>query len=144
VFNSTSKPARDFALIGSTAGDADKIRITIKDKNEQLLPYMHCKIKGSGKEQEGIANEKGIVEFTAQPVEIIEIFFEFCPEKKSVFTIDSKEQHDFEFRIEPWLMDVLFQNFSLTLTKNGLTGGHPLAGGTSFRYEKSKPVKKVK
>ncbi|HZH67472.1 MAG TPA: hypothetical protein VEY10_21455 [Flavisolibacter sp.] len=141
IFNSGPKPPYDFALVKSTVSDTGKISISIKDENEQLLRYMHCKITGGGKEQEGTTDEKGGIEFTVQPIETIELFFEFCPEKKSVFTIPTKGHHTFEFSIEPWLMDVIFQNFRLTLTKEGLAGGHPLSGETSFRYDKSKPSK---
>ncbi len=141
VFNSGPKRSYDFALIKSSAGDTSKISISIKDENEQLLRYMHCKISGGGKEQEGAADEKGLIEFTAQPIETIGLSFEFCPEKKSVFTVESTDHHVFEFKPEPWLMDVFFENFRLTLTKDGLAGGHPLSDGTLFRYDKRKRSK---
>jgi hypothetical protein len=138
VFNSGLKPAQDFALLRSTAGDTGKITISITDENEMLLRHVYCKVKGGGKEQEGVTNEKGVIEFTLQPVEAIELIFEFCPEKKSVFIIESKNHYAFEFRPEPWLMDVFFQNFRLSLTKDGFAGGHPLSDGISFQYRKHK------
>ncbi|MDB5204936.1 MAG: hypothetical protein JWR72_11 [Flavisolibacter sp.] len=142
IFNSAPESPYDFALVKSTATDTSKISIIIKDENEQILRYMHCKITGGGKEQEGAADEKGVIEFTVQPIETIELSFEFCPEKKSVFTIESKGHHVFEFRIEPWLMDVFFQNFRLAITKDGFAGGHPLSGAASFKYAMSKPSEK--
>ena len=137
VFNSKPKPAHDFALVKSGAGIAGKITIQIRGDNVMLLKYVHCKIKGGGKEQEGITNERGLVQFTAQPVDTIELIFEFCAEKKSVFTVQHKDHHYFEFAPEAWLMDVFFQDFRLSLTEDGLAGGHPLLAETSLHYEKT-------
>lgn len=138
VFNSSTKPERDFALLKSSAGEKDKITLQLKEENEMLRRYVHCKIKGGGKEQEGTMNKEGFVEFALQPVETIELIFELCAEKKSVLILTANEEHHFEFRAEPWLMEVYFQNFRLMLIKDGLTGGHPLSDKTTFSYEKSK------
>lgn len=138
VFNSKPKPATDFTLVKSGAGTADKIDIRLKEANEMLARHTYCKIHGDGKTQEGVMNKDGFVQFKTQPVETIELVFEFCPEKKSIITIEAKDHHSFEFKPEPSLMEVFFQNFRLTLTKDGFTGGHPLSDEKTFRYEKNK------
>lgn len=137
LFNSKPRPATDFALVTSGAGTAGKITIQIKGDNVMLLKHVHCKIQGGGAAQEGMTNERGTLQFTAQPVDTIELVFEFCAEKKSVFTVQQRDHHYFEFAPEAWLMDVFFQNFCLALTGDGLAGGHPLSAETSFHYEKS-------
>jgi hypothetical protein len=138
VFNSKPKPATDFTLVTSGTGSADKVVIRLKDAAEMLARYTRCKISGGGQEQEGVMDQNGFVQFKAQPVETIELVFEFCPEKKSLFTVAANNHRLFEFKAEPWLMEVFFQNFRLALDEDGLKGGHPLSDGKSFRYEKSK------
>ena len=76
-----------------------------------------------------------------QQVDSIEILFEFCPEKKTVFSVNAKENHSFEIVPEPWLMEIFFHNFSLQLTKTGLAGGHPLSDKTTSLTESINPLK---
>lgn len=137
VFNSKPRPATDFALIDSSAGMKKKILIQLTEVNEMMRRHVYCKIKGGGKEQEAMTNDKGVAEFASQTVETIELIFEFCPEKTSVFHVSNKGLRSFRFRPEPWLMEVFFQNFPLRLTEDGFVGGHPLSNQTSFRYEKT-------
>lgn len=136
-FNSKLKREHDFALLKSSAGPANKIIIEFKEMNEFLQSHVYCKIKGGGKEQEGMTDSHGSIVFEAQPIDSIELILEFCPEKKSVFIIPAGNHHSFEFKPEPWLMEVFFQDFTLTLDKDELVGGHPLSNETSFRYEKN-------
>lgn len=136
VFNSRPGPAHDFALTQSTADNKNGLTIQIKDENPVLLHHVQVIIKGNGKEQAGMTGEKGMIQFTSQPIDIIELVFEFCPEKKSVFTIEAKKSNYFEFRFEPWIMEVFFQNFQLHLAKDGFMGGHPFSDKTSFHYKK--------
>jgi len=137
VFESKQKPAADFRLAKSSAGENDRISIQLKDMNENFLHYVYCKIKGGGKEQEGTMDKDGLIQFALQPIDSIELVFEFCPEKKSVIAMTVKEHHSFELVPEPWLMEIFFHNFSLQRTKSGLTGGHPLSNKTDFRYQKN-------
>ncbi len=137
IFNSGPKSAQDFKLLSATKGTAAKISVRLKEGNAALLPHFYCRIKGGGKEQEGMTDKNGFVSFKPQVVETIKIFFEFCPEKLSVFPVTAKGLHNFVFAPEPWLMDVFFQNFKLAFAPDGLRGGHPLLDKASFFYEKS-------
>lgn len=137
VFESRQKPAADFRLTKTNAGEKERISIQLKDMNPDLLHYVYCKIKGDGKEQEGTIDKDGRIAFALQPIDSIELVFEFCPEKKSILAVTSKEHHAFELVPEPWLMEIFFHNFSLQQTKNGLSGGHPLSNKIDFQYQKN-------
>jgi hypothetical protein len=63
--------------------------------------------------------------------------FEFCQERFTHFRIDNPAHNYFEFRFEPWLMEVFFTNFQLKISKYTLSGKHPLMKGEKFVYEKS-------
>lgn len=136
VFESKQKPAADFRMIKSSAGEKNMIIVQLKEMNPDLLHYVYCKIKSGGKEQEGKFDKDGRIAFASQPVDSIEVLFEFCPEKQSVIVVASKEHHSFELVPEPWLMEIFFHNFSLQRTKSGLSGGHPLSNKMDFRYSK--------
>lgn len=136
VFNSKPQPEQDFKLLQAEKNEAGKITIELKEMNPTLLRHMYCKIVGKGIIQEAQMNEQGVAEFKAQPLETIELLFEFCPEKRSVFTITSITQNHFSFSPQPWLMEIFFHDFHLSVTENGMTGGHPLSNETKFRYEK--------
>lgn len=137
VFNSKPKTVQDFQLLNASGGKKEVITIQVKEINEMLSNHVYCKIKGGGKEQEGMT-ENGTIQFQPQLIETIELILEFCPEKKSVFTVASTGQHAFEFKPMPWLMEVQFQNFALSFTEEGLRGGHPLSEEKTFFYEKNK------
>ena len=136
VFNSAEKPLQDFALVASEPGDQDKINLQVKDAHPMILKHIFCKIKSATGEQEGMTDSNGFVQFEKQDVETIELSFEFCSEKVSVFKVDDKAHHSFLFRPEPWLMEVFFQDFRLSRTERGLVGGHPFSFEKSFHYEK--------
>lgn len=137
VLNSRKKPTHDYALVKSEKGDADSIVIRMADANQMMSHYLYCIIKGGGIEQEAQFESDGTVSFAAQPVDTITILFEFAPEKMSAFTIQQKDHHYFEFRSEPWIMEVFFENFHLAYAGDHLSGAHPLLNGNSFTYKKS-------
>ncbi|HYO21389.1 MAG TPA: hypothetical protein VER36_03220 [Flavisolibacter sp.] len=135
-FSSRPRPEHDFRLVRSEKAGSKKILIHLKEMSPALHRHVSCRISGGGAVQEGVLNEKGGIELTMQAVDSIELLFEFCPEKKSVFRISTRHHNRFEFAPHPWLMEVFFHNFHLRLTKDGMTGGHPLSSETKFRYEK--------
>ena len=137
IFNSREKPPQDFAMLTPEAGEKNKITIQVKEANPMILKHIHCKIKGSTGEQQGMTDDKGTIQFNAQPVDTIELIFEFCSEKKSVFQVKDNAHHSFSFKPQPWLMEVFFKDFHLSITDDGLTGGHPFSNETTFRYQKA-------
>ena len=82
------------------------------------------------------ADEKGFIRFPGQALTTISLVSEFSPERYSVFTIENPLHNYFEFRFEPLLVEFFFNDFRLTVTKDGLKGKHPMLTGDEFRYEK--------
>ncbi|MBN8822809.1 MULTISPECIES: hypothetical protein [unclassified Spirosoma] len=126
ILNSRPKPDKDFALVKSRTVPGNQLTIRIVDTNKQLLSYILVGVKHGADIQQGTTNANGQVHFNKHPVDALMLQFEFCPERFSIFQVAHKEHNDFEFRFEPWLMDVFFENLSLTLSDNALKGPHPL------------------
>jgi hypothetical protein len=104
-----------------------------------MLRHVYCLIDGGGKQQKDVSGEDGSVTFNRQAIDSITLVFEFCPEKKTVIGIPAKDHNYFEFRFEPWILDVNFENFRLIPDHEGLTGKHPLLDDTkTFHYEKAR------
>lgn len=137
VFESDAKPTQDFKLTHKTVVEGAKTTIQMKNMHPLLLQRVYCIVKSGGKQMEGMTDAKGRVTFDLSQVDTIELLLKFCPEKKSVFKVNAMSSQQFQFEPEPWLMEVFFQNFSLQLTKDGLTGGHPLSDKTNFHYQKN-------
>lgn len=134
ILNSRPQPAHDFALVTSKAVPGKQPTIRIIENNAVLLPYVHAKI--SPGDSIVTADNKGMIHLPQQQIDSITLLFEFCPERYSTFSIADTTHNYFEFRFEPWLMEVFFSNFSLSVDKEGLFGKHPLMEGAQFRYNK--------
>jgi hypothetical protein len=138
TLNSEIKHPRDFALVRSMKKPGDHITIKILDANPHLLHYMYGLISSGYSGQQDTADADGQMTFRPQKLDTIVLLFEFCPEKQSVFTIPGGSDNYFEFRIEPWIMEVYFDNLDLQITENGLEGSHPLLVETrKYLYEKA-------
>lgn len=135
LLNSRPQPAKDFALVTSKAEPVNHTTIRIIDNNTFLLPYVHAKLS-PGSEQSIMTDSKGRIVVPRQKLDSISLLFEFCPERYSTFPIADSTHNFFEFRFEPWLMEVFFNDFSLQVDKDGLHGKHPLMEGATFRYNK--------
>lgn len=132
-----SKPwaGKDFALIQSdTSGKGIIIKLT--DKNPIFSKHVYASLqKGQDGSWQG-ADAMGEIVFPTQDVSIISLAFEFCPERFTFFPVENKEHNYFEFRLEPWIMEVFFNSFLLKVRGHVLSGKHPLLQGEEFLYEK--------
>lgn len=137
VLNSKEKPGLDFALTASSQKDGKDIHISVKDQNENILRYVYCIVKGGGKTQEAMAKEDGTFQFEPQTIDSIELIFEFCPEKISIFPVTNKDHNFFEFKFEPWLFEIFFKDFKLSQAAGALTGPSPVLQGENFTYKRS-------
>jgi hypothetical protein len=137
VLNSRKRPAQDFALLQSKKDDREGVRIQITDSNDLVIRYVQATIRGGYVIQQEVANDSGLIQFGSQKIDSIELAFAFCPEKVSVFTVESKDHNFFEFRFEPWMMEFFFQDFVLTVKEDGMEGANPVLNGDSFNYEKN-------
>jgi hypothetical protein len=134
-----SKPwgGRDFAGVGSQLVNQNFIVTKIVGGNPVLLRHVYFSLKKGERGSWIKTNERGEAAFPLQAVTTVSIVFEFCQERFTHFTIENPEHNYFEFRFEPWLMEVFFDNFHLKLSRFAfLSGKHPLMQGEKFVYEK--------
>ncbi|MCW3116973.1 MAG: hypothetical protein JWM28_1055 [Chitinophagaceae bacterium] len=136
ILNSQEKHPADFAPVQSKKTEGDNITVKMTDSNTMMLRHIYCVIQAGDKKQEGLADAAGTIIFTPQAVDSIVLIFEFCAEKQSIFAVPVKNHNYFEFRFEPWILEVLFENFVLQINDAGFSGMHPLLKGKSYSYEK--------
>ena len=149
LLSSKSRPPRDFALVTSKTVPSDSITIRIVDPNQQLLQYVECAVKSGDKIQredtdtDGLAHfTKQAVEFTKLDIEAISLRFELCPDRYSVFPVTDKAHNYFEFRFEPWISEVFFENATFTISGKGFAG--PLSilePNETYQFERQKSAK---
>ncbi|GAB3687997.1 hypothetical protein GCM10027592_02300 [Spirosoma flavus] len=138
ILNSSKRPSKDFSLVTSRTVPGNKLTIRIADPNTNLLRHVESAVKNGANVQREITNEKGEAHFAKQTqIEAISLRFEFVPERYSVFPVTNKAHNYYEFRFEPWIMDVFFENQTYTISENGLEGQHPLLEpGKSYSFER--------
>jgi hypothetical protein len=136
IFNSRAQPEKDFALIKSEKSPGSFLTVRIIDKNELILRYVDVIFKTTNTLIEKSADNKGIVQIPVQQFDNIGLMFRLCPDRYSIFVVQNKEHNYFEFKLEPWIAEVFFKDFSLELENKNLKGKHPLLRGESFVYEK--------
>jgi len=123
----SSKPgSKGFTLINSNSVDDNKTTIKISDPNPSLRSHVYALLKSGDKQSEEFTDKNGIISFPKQSVDSILLILEFCPEKVFVFTNEHKAHNNFEFRFEKDMMEVFFDQLTLTLNDEGLEGRHPL------------------
>jgi hypothetical protein len=136
ILNSRPQPPKDFALIKSEKSPGDVVTIRIVDNNELILRYVDAIFKTGQSEIEKSTDNKGMIQIPKRQIDSIYLLFRLCPDRYSGFQIPDKAHSYFEFRLEPWIAEVFFRNFSLQVENNNLKGRHPLLKGESFLYEK--------
>ncbi|MGX5856290.1 hypothetical protein ACWKW6_21740 [Dyadobacter jiangsuensis] len=137
ILNSRSRPERDFALVTSKVASDDLTTIKIVDSNAQILPFFETLIKTAGGEKYGKMNQEGMFQIPKTKTTGIDLFFTLAPERYTSFAVESDDNY-FEFRIEPWIIEIFVENVVLKPEKDGLVGEHPLLKGDAFSYEKMK------
>ena len=136
VLNSTEKrPAKDYALVSSKKIPGNMTVIQMVDKNTMILSYSDVSLKTPAGILHQSTNSHGEIRFAKTNATEIALLFRLCPDRETVFTVN-KDHNYFEFRLEPWIAEVFFDNFQLQLADKVLSGQHPLLQGNSFRYEK--------
>jgi len=138
VFNSKAGPSRDYTLVESARKEQKGMTIRITGGNDYINQYVHAIVRSGSREQQGKANQDGLMELPGESADTIELIFELCPDKSSLFHITYKAHNYFEFRLEPSISDVIFTNFKIGLMEGEMKGPHPLAEGETFVYEKAK------
>ena len=136
ILDSPIPASQDFALVSNKTVNNDQLTIKILEQNPSFLAGVYALIKSNDKEFEAESNSNGEISFPKVRVDSITLRFEFCPEKKSVFTFTKKDDDYFEFRFEPTIMDINFENVALRLTTDGLEGQHPLLKKGIYQFKK--------
>lgn len=137
ILNSPKPKEQGFVLTANKVEHNDKITIRIVEPNAFFLPHVYALVKSGDKQLEALSDREGIISFPKQPVDSIVLLFEFAPEKTAVFTITNKEENYFEFRFDPSILDVVFENLSLNIDDDGLSGQHPLLKEGVYHFKKN-------
>ena len=137
LLNSRPRPEHDFSMSSSGQSGKPGIEIQITDSNMILQRYVFARIHGGGKVQESMADDTGQIHFEPQAIDSLELIFQFCPEKTSVFRNLPTNHNRFEFGFENWLLEVFFKNFALVSEEGKLSGANPVLQGTQFKYKKA-------
>jgi len=127
---------RDFALVGSdVSGKGVTIKIT--DPNPIFQKNVFGSLKNGEEGSWQLPDSRGEMHFPEHEANVITLAFEFCRERLTLFPVENKEHNYFEFRLEPWIMEVFFDRFALRAKKHVLVGQHPLLTSREFVYEKA-------
>ncbi len=123
-----SKPGtKGFALISSKVADDENFTIKIIEENQIFRSHVYSKIKQGPIETDGLTDNNGVIVFSKQRVDSIILLLEFCPDKFFTFINTNKDHNYFEFRFEKDIMDIYFEELTLSINKeNDLEGQHPL------------------
>jgi len=132
-----SKPwsGKDFALLSSSVSGTG-ITVKITDKNPIFQKHTMASLQNGTNGTWRSPDAKGEMHFPLNEANVITLAFEFCPERFTFFPVENKDHNYFEFRLEPWIMEIFFNNFPLKVKKHVLIGKHPLLAGEGFIYEK--------
>jgi hypothetical protein len=135
VLISTTKPSPDFTLVESKRGAGEGITIKMEKLNPALLRHTYCSLENGIAGTWSPMNGDGEIGFASQKIENICLLLEFCSERFATIPVDP-DHTEFLFRMEPSIMEVYFNEFSLQLENGGLSGRHPLLEGDRFTYDK--------
>lgn len=135
ILQSRPWTGKDFALIESSVSGRG-ITIRVVDKNSFFPKHVFASLKNGEDGSWKMPDDKGMISFPDQQADVISLVFEYCPERFTFFPVANKEHNYFEFRLEPWVMEVFFNNFPLQVKKRVLIGKHPLLAGKEYIYEK--------
>jgi hypothetical protein len=135
VFNSAQRPTLDFRLEKHETSKEKTITIQVDDNNKNILRYVQGFVKTQSGAEPFEMNDDGIAQINVQQIDSIALIFTLCPDRYSVFPVTDGNNY-FVFRLEPWIAEVFFENFTLKYSDNTLTGKHPLLEDKEYTYEK--------
>ncbi len=137
IFSSINNKQKEFSLLNSKIEANDKVTIRIMDANPSLRSHVYAVLVSGDTKTEGMTNSKGEIIFSRQEVDHIQLVLEFCPEKTFIFNNSLKLHNYFEFKIEKGIMEVFFDQLTLTLNEEGVEGQHPLLKPGTYRFKKN-------
>jgi hypothetical protein len=135
--NSRTKPTVDFALTASKSTGDSTTTVKIITPANQFASNFEVMLRSADGDSSGQTNSDGIFRANRKSVTKVELFFAFSPERYSTFSVNPNDNY-FEFKIEPWIIEIFAENIELAVTSEGLVGQHPLLKGSSFLFSKTK------
>ncbi len=135
ILTSDGPPAAGFEMAKSEQTKNRNYTIVIKESNTMLLSYIYARIGGKSEATFLKLGTDGKIELEEKTGKI-ELLFELCPERIHEFSPMKEGDNYFEFTISPKILEVYFDNVSLIVSPEGLTGKNPLLTGESYLYRK--------
>ncbi len=142
ILNSRPKPEKDFRLIESKTIPDKKITIKVVADNPQFAGYVLVTMKNKGGEQKALTDEDGTVQFPKKDFEEISLLFQLFPDRPSSFLIENKEHNYFKFELEPWIIEVFFEEDVFDFENNTISGTHALVPEQNLRFVKNENIEK--
>lgn len=136
ILKSASIPGKDFKLANSVASTNKFSTIKIEDKNTDLYQMIYCLAKSGDKDSVMPFDETGTINLPFVADSII-FLSDLCSERFSAFQLD-KSIMVYTFNIQPWILEVFFNETALHFTDDYLEGKHPLLDEKIYRFEKEK------
>ncbi len=124
VLCSKSRPVADFALVKKTITPDDHTLIRISDRHPGILRHITVRLHTRHGIKDKFTDAQGTVLIERQPLQKIELMFELYPDRFSCFDIGDQRLSHFEFRFEPWITDIFFENLTIAIGHNRLTTGY--------------------
>lgn len=136
IFNS-GQAVNDFLLESSEKTSQNAVLIKLTRTDPSINRFFHAELIQGGQYVHAQADAQGIIQFPMQKVDSIKLFFEWCPEKSSVFPITAPDHNMFVFQLQPSILDVQFTECSMKMTEKGFTGPLPFSNEKPLEFRKS-------
>lgn len=133
-FNSDTGKTPALKIVASLKKGTDPVTLQLTEPNPVIAPSFYL-LGFSGKDTSyAVCNAEGWAQLESNTFDSIGVVFEFCPDHLLILHQENQQNY-FEIKVEPWLFEYFFINFSLHLEDGKLTGSHPLLKG-NFIYSK--------
>lgn len=136
VLKSAPMPGKDFNLANSVASTEKFSTIKIEDANTDLYQMIYCLAKSPTQDSVIPFDGNGIINLPFAADSII-FLSDLCSERFSAFQLD-KSPMVYTFNIQPWILEVFFNETAFHFTDDYLEGKHPLLDDKIYRFEKEK------
>lgn len=126
ILNSYPSPGPVFKLIKSEKRSGKSMMFRLVEQNTMLKRYFMIALLKDSKAEQLEADDEGLVTFQPQDYDSLGLVFTLCPDRAFAVDYPDNGNNYFEYSLEPWITDVIFDHLRYTLTDNNLQGPHPL------------------
>ena len=138
ILTSIRKPGNYFRLLKHEIQPGEKITVKVTDPNADALRFVHTGILNGDKFIQGEVDNTGKAVFEKQPYDSIALMFAMSPENTMFYKPSKAGENYFEFAIEPWIMEVIFDNTEFKIDSEKMIGQHLIFGEEDVFFEKHK------